>query len=858
MSNTLETRLGAGIAAAALLLAVLLVLTYRNTQRLVEAGRWVQHSQSAIEELQVLVESLKDAESSQRGYLLTGNPADLAPYESALVTVGPRFTHLIQMTADNPSQQARISSLRGLVSERLRLMQDVIALRGQAGLADAARSIATGAGQRKMNEIRDAVAQIGAAERSLLGTRNADSRSMQRTAFLSLWIGAVLLFASLGLIWALIRHDLLKRHAAEQELRFSEAELRTTLRSIGEAVLAADEFARVTFVNPVAEKLTGWNESEARGRPAADVFRTLHETTREELDNPVARVLRDGAGIGLASRTILKSRDGGERLVSASAAPIRDDAGRVSGVVLVFRDVTERRAAERELQRLAAIVSSSEDAIVAESLDGTITAWNAAAERLFGYSASEVIGRSIDLLDPAGPEDATGVTLIRIRKGERVQQYDTTRRRKDGQRVSVSISVSPILDGDGRIIGASKIARDIGERKRSEAALRASAAALEAAKKSAEDANRAKDHFLAALSHELRTPLTPALATAQVLEMRADLPEDIRSSIEAIRRNIELEGLLVDDLLDLTKIARGKIELRRESLDLHTIVESAAQICRSEALAKRQALTVDLAAREHFAEADAARLQQVLWNLIKNAVKFTPDGGSITVRTENPSPGRVRLSVADTGVGIRPDLLARIFEPFQQGEDPELRRGGLGLGLSICKNLVELHGGAIRVESGGEGRGAVFSVELTATLPKPVTGAQRIAGETAAPGRKPLSILVVEDHADTATALAQLLDSEGHAVTTAGTLADAVALYRQRPFDLFITDLGLPDGSGHDLLRQLRQIRPARGIVLSGYGMDADIARSSVEGFEEHLIKPVNIRRLVAAISRIAQDIGSA
>lgn len=857
MSNTLETRFGAGIGAAALLLAVLLGLTYRNTQRLVEAGRWVQHSQSVIDELEALVGSLKDAESSQRGYLLTGDITDLAPYESALATVGPRLTRLMHLTADNPSQQARMARLRGLVFEGLRLMQDVIALRDHAGLEAAAQTVAAAAGQRKMGQIGEAVAQIEAAERSLLGSRTADSRSMERTAFLSLSLGAVFLFASLGLIWALIRHDLLKRHAVEQELRVSEAQLRTTLRSIGDAVLAADDSARVTFMNPVAETLTGWIESEATGRPAAEVFQTFHEATHQEPEM-VTRVLHEGARARLASGTILKSRDGSEHLISANGAPIRDDAGRVSGAVLVFRDVSAKREAQRDLQRLAAIVSSSEDAIFAESLDGTITAWNAAAERLFGYSASEVIGRSIDLLEPPSPEDATGVTLIRIRKGDRVQQYDTTRRRKDGQRVSVSISVSPILDGEGKTIGASKIARDIGERKRSEVALRASAAALEAAKKSAEDANRAKDHFLAALSHELRTPLTPALAAAQVLERRRDLPEDMRSSIEAIRRNIELEGLLVDDLLDLTKIARGKIELRRESLDLHNIVQSAAEICRSEVAAKRQSLAVDLAARDHFADADAARLQQVLWNLIKNAVKFTPEGGSITVRSENPSPGRIRLSVADTGAGIRPDLLARIFEPFEQGGDPALRRGGLGLGLSISKNLVELHGGTIRVESDGEGRGALFSVELPATLPKPGYRARRDFSEAAAAGHRSLTILVVEDHADTATALAQLLDSEGHAVTTAGTLADAVAIYRQRPFDLFITDLGLPDGSGHDLLRQLRQIRPARGIVLSGYGMDADIARSGVEGFEEHLIKPVNIRRLVAAISRIAQDMGQA
>ena len=680
---------------------------------------------------------------------------------------------------------------------------------------------------------------------------------LARTALGSLTLGALLLIGFLGLIWALIRLDLLKRRAAEDELRVNEARLRTTLRSIGDAVLAADTGSRITFMNPVAEKLTGWSEKEAVGEDSRRVFRVFHETTKSEVENPIIKALQENTPVGLASGTILISQDGTERPISASGAPIRDETGEVSGAVLVFRDITERRQAERDLRRLAAIVSSSEDAIVGEALDGTITAWNAAAERLFGYSASEVIGRSIDLLEPAGPEDATGVTLMRIHKGERVQHYDTTRKRKDGQRVSVSISVSPILDANGRIIGASKIARDISERKRSELALRASATALEAAKKAAEEANQAKDHFLATLSHELRTPLTPALASAQVLERRRDLPPDIRPAIELIRRSIELEALLVDDLLDLTKIARGKIELRRESVDLHAVIQSVADICRSEILAKRQTLAVDLKATEHHSEADSARIQQVLWNLIKNGVKFTSAHGSITVRTENPEPGRIRIAVTDTGAGIRPDMLARIFEPFEQGPSAVMpRHGGLGLGLSISKTLVELHGGAIRAESSGEGLGATFTVELSAFLERRFVPAARVSEGTAALLRKPLSILVVEDHTDTANALAQLLDSEGHAVQTAGTVADAIGLFRDRPFDLLITDLGLPDGSGHELLGQLRQIRPTRGIVLSGYGMDADIARSAVEGFDDHLIKPVNIRRLITAIARIAESIG--
>jgi PAS domain S-box-containing protein len=844
-----------GIGLAVVLLGFLVAVTYRNTRRLIEAGAWVDHTRDVIGELESLSSSLRDAESSERGYLLTGIPAYLGPYQGCLATIPARFNRLTAAMSDNPRQQKRLAKLRDLVVEKLRMMQDGIGVRDHAGLEGAAQSVASGAGQLKTDEIRSVIGEIETEERALLQARTANSRGTARTAVVSLSIGALILVACLILIWSLIRLDLTKRRAAEDELRRSEAELRTTLRSIGDAVIATDRDARITFMNPIAERLTGWSEKEAVGRDSREVFRILHESTRAEVESPITKALHDGTAGGLISGTILLSRGGTERPISAMGAPIRDEKSKPSGGVLVFRDITEKRQAERDLQQFAAIVSSSEDAIVGEALDGTITSWNAAAERLFGYSASDVIGRSIDLLEPPRPEDSTGVTLLRIRKGERVQQYDTTRKRKDGERVSVSITVSPILDASGRILGSSRIIRDIGERKRAEVALRASSAALETAKKAAEEANQAKDHFLATLSHELRTPLTPALTSAQLLERRSDLPPRFRPAIELIRRSIELEALLVDDLLDLTKIARGKIELRREPVDLHVIVQNVADICRSDILHKRQTLVLDLRAAEHHSEADAARIQQVLWNLIKNSVKFTSDGGSITIRTENSEPKKIRISIVDTGAGIRPDLLARIFQPFEQGPNAALpRQGGLGLGLSISKTLVELHGGTIYAQSEGEGRGSVFTVVLGSFLERRFAAAARISDELAT--RKPLSILAVEDHIDTAQALAQLLDSEGHAVETAGTVADAVGLFRDRPFDLLITDLGLPDGSGYDLLGELRKIRPIRGIVLSGYGMDADIARSLSSGFDEHLIKPVNIRRLIAAISRIAQEMG--
>jgi len=386
--------------------------------------------------------------------------------------------------------------------------------------------------------------------------------------------------------------------------------------------------------------------------------------------------------------------------------------------------------------------------------------------------------------------------------------------------------------------------------------LKNTAAALRAAKEAAEQAAEAKDRFLAVLSHELRTPLTPALATAQLLERRKDVGADLHESLQLIRRNIELEALLVDDLLDLTKIARGMIELRKQPVDLHLLVQTVADICMSELLGKGQHLEIDLNAAEHHADADPARMQQVLWNLVKNAIKFTAPGGTIRVRSENTEPGRIAISVADTGIGIPAGVIGRIFQPFEQGpQTVSPRSGGLGLGLSISKTLVELHGGAIRAESAGEGRGATFTIELHAFRETRVASFR----EAPAPPQavRKLSILLVEDHGDSAAALSRILEEEGHEVATAVSAADAIETFRGRPFDLLITDLGLPDGSGRELLGSLRSIRPIRGIVLSGYGMDSDVAKSRAAGFEDHLTKPVNVDTLLATVERISLESSS-
>lgn len=365
-------------------------------------------------------------------------------------------------------------------------------------------------------------------------------------------------------------------------------------------------------------------------------------------------------------------------------------------------------------------------------------------------------------------------------------------------------------------------------------------------------ANAEKDRFLAVLSHELRTPLTPVLALVDDLRHRSELPPDILSDLHLIRRNVLLEARLVDDLLDVTRIAKGKLQLNPERVDLHRTVEHAVEICRVEAEAKPVAIRLALGALRFHTRGDLGRLQQVFWNLLQNAVKFTPPGGCVTVDSRNPAPDAIEIFVRGTGVGIPAEALPRIFDPFEQGTIAVTRTfGGLGLGLAICKALVAVHGGAIEAASEGCGHGAIFTVRLPAASDEPAGG----NGEPpAAPSRRAeLRILLVEDHPDTRATLHQLLERRGHRVAVAAGVAEALAAAAAGEFDVLVSDIGLPDGTGLDLMHSLRQRGAALpGIALSGFGMEADIAASRSVGFAHHLVKPVNFQLLEEAIQATA------
>jgi signal transduction histidine kinase/ActR/RegA family two-component response regulator len=392
-------------------------------------------------------------------------------------------------------------------------------------------------------------------------------------------------------------------------------------------------------------------------------------------------------------------------------------------------------------------------------------------------------------------------------------------------------------------ITAVALAAGMSERRRAEAALEQQRATVEAA-------NRTKDNFLAMLSHELRTPLTPVLAALDALKAEPQSAADVDATLAMMRRNIELESQLIDDLLDLTRITKDKMQLDVQPVDAHQAVRNVVEMCASEANAKQLRVRSDLQATDFQVMADPAKFQQIIWNLFKNAIKFTGDNGGITISSTNHLPHILTLAVADTGIGIEPEIMERIFNPFEQGERSFQRRfGGLGLGLTISKSLAQAHGASLIAKSEGLNHGATFLLTMkTAELDKIEPPR---AAEPQAPPRA-LRILLVDDHPDTCAALERLLKLRGHTVTAAHDMRGALAVAGDGDsFDLLISDVGLPDGNGMDLFRVLHRRRPIRGIAISGFGMDADIGKSLEAGFGEHLVKPVKLEKLEAAIARV-------
>jgi PAS domain S-box-containing protein len=712
--------------------------------------------------------------------------------------------------------------------------------------------------------------------------------------------------------------------AAEAAAREQREWLQVTLTSIGDAVIVTDPAGRITFMNPVAESVTAWASADAAGRPLDEVFQIFNETSGAPVESPVPKVIREGTIVGLANHTVLRSRHGRTIPIDDSGAPIRNDAGSLVGVVLVFRDVAERRRAEQErAQSLARETQARAEAeaarrrvelladasaALASSLDyettlktvarltvPAIADWcaidmiadGAQPMRLVVIHADpamEGLARELQLRYPPRVDAPHGIGRVLTTGHSELQPEvdpgDFHGMGQDARHLEIvrelglgSFLCVPITTG-GSVRGAISFVCKRGGRRFGpddlamvEALARRAALAIENARlyREAEIANRAKDEFLATLSHELRTPLNAMLGWADMLRSGTlDAPTAARA-VESINRNTRMQVQLIDDLLDISRIISGKLRLDVQPVELVPIIEGALEATRPAAAGKGVEVEVQVAHNVGPVPGDADRLQQVLWNLLSNAIKFTPKGGRVTV-TLDTIDSRARIQIRDTGIGIEPDFLPYIFDRFRQAEAPTTRRQrGLGLGLAIVKHLVDLHGGAVRAESEGEGRGATFAVELPirAAAEPPVNGERKAVSRVAAPGFQPppilddLRILVVDDDPDARDLLSTILGQCRARVTAVATAPEALAAIEREAFDVLVSDIGLPGEDGYSLIKRVRSLELQRGgrlpaVALTAYARSEDRRLALLAGFQMHVAKPIQPGELVAVVASVA------
>lgn len=508
---------------------------------------------------------------------------------------------------------------------------------------------------------------------------------------------------------------------------------------------------------------------------------------------------------------------------------------------------------------LAALINSSDDAIVSKDLNGVVMSWNKGAERIFGFTAAEMVGQPITRIIPAERQSEETEILSRLRRGERIDHFETVRQRKDGTPVEVALTISPVRNAEGQIVGASKIARDVTEQHRAAEELRRVAA--EEARQS-----RIKDEFLATLSHELRTPLQSIVGWIQILREPDVTKEDLEQGLEVIDRNAKGQTRIIEDLLDMSRILTGKVRLDVQQVMLGSVIEAAVETVKPAAHAKEIRLHAMIDPLAKPVTGDPSRLQQVFWNMLSNAIKFTPRGGRVQVLLERVN-SHLEVTVTDTGAGIAPEFLPYVFERFRQADASTTRKhAGLGLGLAIVKHLVELHGGTVRAKSSGLGEGASFTATFPLAVLHPETEnvtkhSRRERPSTPLPTSRldGVSVLVVDDEEDARVMLAKVLQKAGANVRTASSAAEALAAFQSSVPTVLVSDIGMPEEDGFALIKAVRALPPSNGgqvpaIALTAYTRMEDRVQVFSSGFQMHLAKPAESKELLAVVESLARQ----
>jgi len=846
-----------GLAALAAALATLLViggLSYRDWKRYFLAVEQRNEARRFLTLNESLISRLLEAETGQRGFLLTGRPEYLEPYNSASERIPAELAELAPIATQGPAQRDQYRQLQSLVPLKLSELGKTIELRRSEGLDAALGLVQTDQGKRTMDMIRSVSQEIEAAENAQWLAAWAELQAdANRTRILTL-LGAFLLASLVGGATVALRSA--SGQMERMNLQLNDAKrsaertgdlLRATLYSIGDGVITTDREGAVQMMNAVAERLTGYAEEEARGRPVESVFHIVNETTRNAVENPIRRVLRDGKVVGLANHTVLISRTGADIPIDDSGAPIAGSNG-AGGVVLVFRDVSERKQALDAARRLAAIVEYSDDAIIGQELDGTIISWNRGAERLFAYTAEEMIGSPIARLMPPDRMDDMRLILGQIGAGKTVEHFETERVAKDGRHLTVALTVSPVRDEEGNVVGASKIARDITRERQLELSLRQT------------QKMEAVGRLAGGVAHDFNNLLTVILGYAATIKGAIGSHDPLQPAVAEILRAADQAASLTGQLLAFSR----KQMVQTRVFDLHTLVQDIKNM-----LERLIGEDVDLAfiaeADPCLVKADPNHLSQVLMNLAINARDAMPVGGKLTIETRTISRERedlgrhgirpagryAMLAVTDTGSGIDDETQAHMFEPFFTTKDAGK---GTGLGLATVYGIIQQHAGWIDVYS-EQGHGATFKIYIPSAeeaLDEPTPAVQ------ASRARRLGTILLVEDQAAIRMLAEDVLSEAGHHVLAAphGRAALKLAEKHRNNIDLLVTDVVMPEMSGPELAAQLTRSCPGLIVLyVSGYTDHALLHRGVIEQGIAFLQKPFLPETLLI---RVDELLGSA
>ncbi len=959
-----------GFLTAAIILGFAGLESYRSTARFAEATAWQKHTYEVLRTLDETVARLVDAETGQRGYLLTGDEAYLAPYFAAIKNLDQVISHLKDLTSDNPSQQQRIQNLEPLIDNKLAELQRTIDLRRKEGFATANAVVSGGSGKDWMDRIRTLAVEMASDENNLLRDRTQRAHESTARSARTIAAGTLVSISLLVLCFVLLSRELSERNRARTAQAKSELWLSTTLGSIGDAVIATDMNGAVSFINSVAQSLTGWSQEEARGKSMDLVFDIMNKDTRLPVENPVKKVFREGKVVGLADHTLLICKKGGEFDIEDSAAPIVTDVGETLGVVLVFRDITDRRRAEEALsvseeryrllfesnphpvwvydletlaivdvneaatrnygysreeflaltindirpiedvpavlQSVARSRTASEDigiwrhrkqdgtlidveitshllvyrgrdarlvvatditkrkqvedalrqseerfrlmmesvveyAILMLDPKGNVINWNAGAERIKGYRAEEIVGKHFSQF--YAPEEAAcgkPTHELEVAAAEGQCQDEGWRVRKDGSRFWANVLITALRDDSGTLRGFAKVTRDL-------TAQKLATDALEQAKQAAERSNKFKDQFLSTMSHELRTPLNAVLGFSDLLaeERYGPLNEKQLRYVTHIHTGGQHLLRLINDILDLSKIEAGRLELAIENVPVERTVREVLDALRPLADKKSQTLSHEAGATLAV-RADSSRLKQVLINLVGNAIKFTPTGGCIELRGQLVD-GKVRLEVRDNGPGIPPKEKKRIFEAFHRLHQAAGTQEGTGLGLAITQRLVQLHGAELCLESEpGQGSSFYFSLPFVRAfdgVPKGQAESRRREGGTP-------RIFVIEDDPAAAQLIQSQLASSGYETIVCEELSRAVDIAAGLQPDAITLDLLMKPTNGWELLLQMKNEPSTANIPVIVISIVDQPALGATLGADEYLVKPVEQSALLAAIER--------